>query len=50
MTRPENVYCPLCGAENPEKIFTIPGQGVVGCDECLCAYDPWEYFEEVRDG
>lgn len=38
-------YCPLCGAENPEKIYTVPGQGAVGCDECLCAYEPWDYFE-----
>jgi hypothetical protein len=38
-------YCPLCGAENPEKIYEVPGQGAVGCDECLCAYEPWEYFE-----
>lgn len=47
--RPE-YCCPLCGAANPEKIYTIPGQGAIGCDECLCAYEPWEYFEEVRDG
>lgn len=37
--------CPVCGAENPEKIYEIPGQGAVGCDLCLCAYEPWEYFE-----
>lgn len=41
----KDYYCPLCGAENPEKIYTVPGQGAVGCDQCLCAYDPWEYFE-----
>lgn len=37
--------CPMCGAENPEKIYVVPGEGAVGCDYCLCAYDPWEYFE-----
>ena len=41
--------CPVCGAENPEKIYEVPGQGAVGCDECLCAYEPWEYFEN-REG
>lgn len=45
----EILRCPLCGAENPEKIYTVPGQGAVGCDECLCAYEPWEWFEN-REG
>ena len=38
--------CPLCGAENPEKIYTVPGEGAVGCDECLRALDPVDYYEE----
>ena len=37
--------CPMCGADNPEKIYVVPGEGAVGCDYCLCAYDHWEYFE-----
>lgn len=41
-------YCPVCGAKNPEKIYVAPGEGPVGCDECLCAWDAWEYFEEGR--
>ena len=43
-------FCPVCGAESPEKIYTVPGQGPIGCDICLCAYEPWEWFErsEVR--
>lgn len=45
----KDFFCPLCGAENPEKIYEVPGQGAVGCDECLCAYEPWEYFEN-REG
>lgn len=40
--------CPVCGAENPEKIYEVPGQGAVGCDECLCSYEPWEYFERSK--
>lgn len=44
----QDYYCPVCGAENPEKIYEVPGQGAVGCDECLCAYEPWEYFERSK--
>lgn len=39
--------CPICGAENPEKIYSVPGEGAVGCDECLCAYEPYEYFDRA---
>ena len=40
-----NYYCPICGFENPETIYEVPGQGAVGCNECLSAYDPWDYYE-----
>lgn len=40
------VHCPICGAENPEKLISLPGKGVLGCDICLCIYEAWEYFEE----
>ena len=43
----EAIYCPICGAENPEKLIRLPGGGILGCDECLCIYDAWEYFEEA---
>ena len=39
-------HCPICGAENPEKLIREAGGGVLGCDICLCIYDAWEYFEE----
>lgn len=42
--------CPLCGAENPEHIFEAPGEGAVGCSTCLCAYEPWEYFDRLKGG
>jgi len=38
------MHCPVCGAEDPERIISQPGLGVIGCDECLCVYDAWEYF------
>lgn len=41
----ESVWCPVCGAENPEKIYVAPGEGPVGCDICLCSYDAWDYYE-----
>ena len=44
----KSLWCPLCGAENPEKIYTAPGEGPVGCDLCLCEYDAWEFFESLK--
>ena len=37
--------CPICGAEEPEKLILLPGAGVLGCDQCLCLYDAWSWFE-----
>ena len=31
--------CPICGAEEPEKIIQEPGGAVLGCDECLRVYE-----------
>jgi uncharacterized Zn finger protein len=45
----EVIYCPVCGAENPDKVIKEAGGGILGCDECLCIYDAWEYFEEADD-
>lgn len=45
-TEGEVHHCPICGAENPEKLIRLPGGGILGCDICLCIYDAWEYFEE----
>jgi len=33
------------GAEEPEKIIQEPGGAVLGCDECLCMYEAWDWFE-----
>ena len=41
----DDFYCPICGFENPETIYEVPGNGAVGCNECLSAYDPWDYYE-----
>lgn len=44
----QDFYCPVCGAENPETIYTVFGQRAVGCDLCLCALEPREYLEGRR--
>ena len=42
-------YCPVCGAAEPEKIIQEPGGAVLGCDECLCMYDAWDWFERQAE-
>ena len=41
--------CPLCGTENPAQLYTVPGQGLVGCDLCLCVWDAADYFADLRE-
>ena len=36
--------CPICWAEEPEKIIQEPGGAVLGCDECLCMYEAWDWL------
>ena len=36
----EPVYCPLCGAEDPEKLYKIDGE-IIGCSECVEECDPY---------
>ena len=42
-------HCPVCGAEEPEKIIQEPGGAVLGCDECLRVYDAWDWFERQEE-
>lgn len=46
---PRVVCCPICGAEEPETVIQEPGGRVLGCSECLCMCDAWEWFEERED-
>lgn len=41
--------CPVCGAEEPEKIVQEPGGTVLGCDECLCMYPAWDWFDRQAE-
>lgn len=44
-----DVYCPICGAENPDDFFTDQtGSEVIGCSECMRRYDPWQWVEDHR--
>lgn len=43
------VRCPICGTAEPEKIIQEPGGAVLGCDECLCLYDAWDWFDEQEE-
>lgn len=40
-------YCPVCGAECPDYIYTVDlrsgGEEPVGCTECLNAIEGWTY-------
>lgn len=45
----EDVYCPVCGEENPEYFYTDgTGIDVVGCSCCIKRYDPWKWTAEHR--
>lgn len=43
-------YCPVCGAECPDYIYTVNlrggGEDPVGCSECLNAYEGWTYDDK----
>ena len=41
----DDYCCPICGFENPETIYEVPGNGAVGCSDCLRAMDPWDFYE-----
>ena len=42
MPEGDDVYCPVCGEENPEDFYVHDGD-VVGCSCCVKRYDPWEW-------
>lgn len=42
---PETPRCPVCGSET-DTLYRNDNFDVVGCDECLTAYDAWELMED----
>lgn len=46
----EDVCCPICDYENPEKFYAVRMSGIViGCTQCLKTVDPYEWLEEQRE-
>lgn len=43
-----DVYCPICGEENPEA-FYIQDNDVIGCSCCVRTADPWEWEADHED-
>ena len=37
--------CPICGAET-DTFYRNRDREVVGCEDCLCTVDAWDYEEE----
>lgn len=44
-----DVYCPVCGEENPEYFYTEKGGiDVLGCSCCIVRWDPWDWMEDEK--
>lgn len=44
-----DIYCPVCGAKDPDYIFTDgDGTNAVGCDCCLKRHDAQDWWYEVQ--
>lgn len=39
----EPIYCPVCGAEDPED-FIIADGDVIGCECCTKRVNAWDYI------
>lgn len=43
----EDVYCPVCGAENPDYLYIIDGD-CQGCECCVKRVDAYEWIMKRR--
>lgn len=44
MPEAETIYCPVCGAEDPEDFFTDnTGIDVIGCSCCMKRVNAWDW-------
>lgn len=52
MPEGDTVYCPVCGAEDPDEFFTDETKtDVIGCDCCMKRVDAHEwYYDRKRRG
>lgn len=39
-------YCPVCGEEVTERIYTSTDGEIVGCENCIIIKEPYEVMEE----
>lgn len=39
-----DVYCPMCGEENPEHFYVQDGE-IIGCDNCVEKVEPYDWYE-----
>jgi hypothetical protein len=46
---PETPRCPVCRSET-DTLYRNDNFDIVGCDECLTAYDAWELMEDREYG
>ena len=44
----EDIYCPVCGSENPEDFYFDRDGDICGCDACMKRRDAWEWHCEQR--
>ena len=44
----QDVYCPICGEENPEWFYEADGE-IIGCSECVHAVDPFDWMERYQN-
>ena len=44
---PDDYYCPVCHAENPEWFFRYKGDvDILGCNECIDSVDPEDVIDD----
>jgi hypothetical protein len=43
----EDFFCPVCGAENPEKFYVVDGE-VIGCESCVNTQDAYDWHDRHR--
>jgi hypothetical protein len=51
MPEAETIYCPVCGAENPDDFVVDEYDQVIGCDCCTKRKDAYDwYIDRKRRG
>ena len=48
MPEDEKIYCPVCGAEDPEDFILDDGGDIIGCECCTRKVNAYEYIIDRR--